>query len=128
MLRFLRWIFGNDAAEVENRRVDKAAKPVHRSSRSRQNRVSDVYFDLMSRMRTAISNRDYHGAAALVHENLGVIPEWVKETRRDYGSFDIRSIPALEQGGDDARPSRRRGRPCSDAQSRRVVARAGAMG
>ena len=99
MLRFLRWIFGNDVAEVENRRVDEAKPVVHPSSRSRQNRVSDVYFDSMSRMRAAISNRDYQGAAALVHENLGVIPEWVKETRRDYGSFDIRSIPALEQGG-----------------------------
>ena len=32
-------------------------------------------------------------------KNLSIIPEWVKETRRDYGSFDIRSIPALEQGG-----------------------------
>ena len=68
MLRFLRWIFGNDVAEVENRRVDEAKPVVHRSSRSRQNRVSDVYFDSMSRMRTAIANRDYQGAAALVHE------------------------------------------------------------
>ena len=68
MLRFLRWIFGNGVAEVEKRRVDEAKPVVHRSSRSRQNRVSDVYFDSMSRMQTAISNRDYRGAAALVHE------------------------------------------------------------
>ena len=26
-------------------------------------------------------------------------PKWVKETRQDYGSFEIPSIPALQQGG-----------------------------
>ena len=53
----------------------------------------------MSRMQAAISGRDYQAAARLVRENLQHIPAWVKETRRDYGSFDIRSIPALQQGG-----------------------------
>ncbi len=53
----------------------------------------------MSRMQAAVSSRDYEGAARLVCENLQYLPEWVKEWRQDCGSFDIRSIPALEQGG-----------------------------
>jgi hypothetical protein len=34
-----------------------------------------------------------------VRENLDNIPDWVNETRREYGSFDIRNIPTLQQGG-----------------------------
>jgi hypothetical protein len=43
--------------------------------------------------------RDFERAARLVRENLRQIPDWVKETRREFGSFDISSIPALQQGG-----------------------------
>jgi len=50
-------------------------------------------------MQAAVSNRDYEGAARLVRENLRYIPDWVKENCIEYGSFDISSIPALEQGG-----------------------------
>ena len=54
---------------------------VHRSSRAHKPCVSDTYFDTMSRMQAAVSNRDYEGAARLVCENLQYIPDWVKETR-----------------------------------------------
>lgn len=88
-----------DAAIPDSQRGNDAEVVVHRSSRSRERRASDAYFDTMSRMQAAVSNRDFDGAALLVRENLQYIPDWVKETCRDYGSFDIRTIPALQQGG-----------------------------
>ena len=99
MLRFIRRLFGKDAARPDSQRGNEAEAVVHRSSRSRERRVSDAYFDTMSRMQAAVSNRDFVGAARLVRENLQYVPDWVKETCRDYGSFDIRTIPALQQGG-----------------------------
>jgi len=50
-------------------------------------------------MQAAVTKRYFEEAAQLVRENLGYIPDWVKETRREFGSFDIRTIPALQQGG-----------------------------
>lgn len=59
-----------------------------------QNR-SDAYFAIMAQMQEAISKRDYERAAGLTRENLRQIPAFVKATRRQSTSFDIRSIPAL---------------------------------
>ena len=99
MFRFIRRLFGNDVTTADSRGDDDTELVVHRSSRAHKPCVSDTYFDTMSRMQAAVSNRNYEGAARLVCENLQYIPDWVKETRRDYGSFDIGSIPALQQGG-----------------------------
>jgi hypothetical protein len=99
MLRFIRRLFGNGAAGDEARRIKAADLVVERAPGPGRRRTSDAYFDTMSRMQAAVSNRDFEGAARLVHENLRYIPNWVRETCSEYGSFDIRSIPALEQGG-----------------------------
>ena len=99
MFRFIRRLLGSDVAAVDDRCRDEAELVIRRSSRSRERRTSEAYFDSMSRMQAAVSSRDYEGAARLVRENLQYLPEWVKEWRQDYGSFDIRSIPALQQGG-----------------------------
>lgn len=61
--------------------------------------MTDAYFKTMNRMREEISKRNYEKAGRLVRENMGYIPGFVRETRREYGSFEIFSIPALEQGG-----------------------------
>jgi hypothetical protein len=53
----------------------------------------------MAQMQEAISKREFDRAARLARENLRQIPNWVKETRREYGRFDIQSIPAIQQGG-----------------------------
>ena len=98
MLRFIRRLLGR-ASAVDDRHRDDAELVIRRSSRSPERRASEAYFDSMSRMQAAVSSRDYEGAARLVCENLQYLPEWVKEWRQDCGSFDIRSIPALEQGG-----------------------------
>ena len=80
--------------------TDQNGEPyVRQALRPSQRHVSDAYFDSMSQMQTAVSQRDFQKAGRLVHENLDYIPGLVKETLSDYGSFDIRSVPALEQGG-----------------------------
>ena len=99
MLGFIKWLLGSDIAGDDDRRDGKEEPVIHPASLSREHRNSDIYFASMSRLQAAVSKRDYEGAARLVRENLKYVPQWVKETRRDYGSFDIRSIPALEQGG-----------------------------
>ena len=64
-----------------------------------QQPASDAYFDTLSQIQAALSNRDYQATVQLVRQNLQQIPEWVKEWRATGHSFDIQSIPALQQGG-----------------------------
>lgn len=99
MLRFIRNLFKNNAATRASRPESTAKPAVDYSSRSRKSRVSDAYFETMFRMQKAVSSQDFEEAARLVRENLQYIPDWVRETRHDYGSFDISSVPALQQGG-----------------------------
>ena len=61
--------------------------------------ASANYFATMGKMQEAIRTRNYERAAELVRDNLKQIPGWVREHCREYGSFDIRSIPAIEKGG-----------------------------
>ena len=73
---------------------------VKQAPRSSQRHVSNAYFDSMLRMQTAVSQRNFEKAGHLVHENLDYIPGFVSDYKRTHSlSFDIRSIPALEQGG-----------------------------
>jgi hypothetical protein len=53
----------------------------------------------MSKMQEAIARGDYDDAACFIRENVGQMPAWVRETHKQYGSFDLRSIPALQDGG-----------------------------
>src|ERR1700726_1453227 len=58
-----------------------------------------LYYDTMSKMQGAISRGDYDTAARFISENLSRIPAWITETLKQYGSFNISSIPALQDGG-----------------------------
>ena len=98
-MRFIRQSFGTDAALPNSQRSNDEKQVLHHSSCSHEYRVSDAYFDTMSRMQAAVSRRDFEEAARLVHENLRYIPGLVKEWCSDYGSFAIGMIPALQQGG-----------------------------
>ena len=64
---------------------------------SRANEISDRYFDTMSRMQTAISNNNFEDAVRLIRLNLQHIPEWVRETCREYGTLEVSTIPALSR-------------------------------
>ena len=99
MLGLIRRLLGTDIGPGHRQRGDNEETLAHRSSVTRPAGASNRYFDSMSQMQAALSKRDYGTAAELVRENLRWIPEWVKETVQDYGSFHIRSIPALQQGG-----------------------------
>ena len=99
MLRLIRRLLGTDIGPDHHHRGGNEETFSHRSPTSRPVGSSDRYFDSMTQMQAAISQRDYESAAGFVHESLRSIPEWVKETVRDYGSLHVRSIPALEQGG-----------------------------
>jgi hypothetical protein len=53
----------------------------------------------MARFQAAIAAREYQQASQLARQNLSQVPSFVSSTKRQFGSFDIRSIPALEVGG-----------------------------
>ena len=99
MLSFIKRLFGTRPARHEGLRSGPVDLVVEHTVRSDKPRVSDAYFDTMARMQDAVSERNFEDAARLVRENLKYISDWVKETRRDYGSFDISTIPGLQQGG-----------------------------
>ena len=54
---------------------------------------------MLAKVQEAISKRDYERAAGLVRENIRQVSAFVRSTQQEYGSFDISSIPAFEQGG-----------------------------
>lgn len=81
------------------RRPSTLAPDGFKKIESRDRQAADLYYQTMTEMRKAISVRDYSKAARLVRENLGQIPNWIRGTKREFGTFDIPSIPALEQGG-----------------------------
>ena len=80
-------------------RSDEKEPLAHRSLVSSPVGAQRRYFDSMGQMQDALSKRDYGTVAKFIHENLRCLPAWVKETVHDRGSFDISSIPALQQGG-----------------------------
>ena len=62
-------------------------------------RAVDRYYSTMAQLQSAISKRNYEVAVKHVRANLKEIPSWLEAEKREFGSFDIRSIPALESGG-----------------------------
>ena len=99
MSDLIKRLFGNSSSKKPVREDSTDDLIVERELWSDKNSVSDVYFRTMEKMQEAISKRDYEKAGRLVRENLEYIPKFVKETCAEYGSFDISSIPALQQGG-----------------------------
>lgn len=73
--------------------------PASASDLPAEGAIDDPYFDTMALLQEAVKKRDYTAAATLVRENLRHLPALIQEWSGDYGSFDIRSIPGLEQGG-----------------------------
>ncbi len=99
MSDLIKRLFGNSHSEKSVR--EKSADDLigEQEMWSDKNSASDIYFRTVEKMQEAISKRDYKKAGRLVRKNLEYIPGFVKETRAEYGSFDISSIPVLQQGG-----------------------------
>ncbi len=99
MMRFIKRLFNAETLERDPSPAESVGPLDEPLTSQFGDAVSDQYFDSMIKMRTAIAKNEYGEAAELVRENLGYIPGWVNETRRHYGSLDVSSIPALQQGG-----------------------------
>lgn len=99
MLRFLKRLLGMDeslaphAPDLPNRSIINSRKP------SETGDSSGKYFETMGKLQEAISKRNYEKAARFTRENIRQISAFVRNTKQEYGTFDISSIPALEQGG-----------------------------
>ena len=96
MGRFLRRLFGrNDGAEnTHSGDQNRSGRGIRDTGGN-----SDTYFELLGQLQAAMSERKYEVAARLTRKSLRVLPSFVQETRLEFGSFDIPSIPALQQGG-----------------------------
>jgi len=97
MGRFLKRLLGMDeASELPQ------ARPSQDGPRSRGRDAtgsSRGYFELLGQLQSALSQRNYGRAAQLARESLRELPALVRETKSEYGAFDIASIPALQHGG-----------------------------
>ena len=79
--------------DVPNRPTINARKPIETGD------SSNKYFETMGKLQEAISKQNYEKAARFTRENIDQISAFVRNTKQEYGTFDISSIPALEQGG-----------------------------
>ena len=99
MSDLIKRLFGNKPSEKLVRESNTDDLIVKQELLSDKNSVSDVYFRTMEKMQVTISERNYEKGGRLIRENLEYVPGFVKETCAEYESFDISSIPVLQQGG-----------------------------
>ena len=97
MLRFIKRLLGQDFGSSRSGSANELT--VQSLSRQRGRRATDAYFENMARIQGAIATQAFDEAAKQVRESFRYIPDWVRENVYEYGSFDISTIPALQQGG-----------------------------
>ena len=93
-----RWLLGGESRHDDPMSARTRSLPEQRD-RSQRKGISDAYFEAMAKVQGAIAQHDYERASKMVRKSMELIPGWVHEQVRDYGAFQIGSIPALEQGG-----------------------------
>lgn len=97
MGRFLRRLLGREEGfDTEPARSFQGGA---RSKASDATDDSRGYFELLGKLQSALSGHDYRLAARLTRESLQQLPALVRQTKGEYGAFDIQSIPALQHGG-----------------------------
>jgi len=97
MLRFIKRLLGQDFGSSRSGSANELT--VQSPSRQRGRRAADAYFENMARIQGAIATQAFDEAAKQVRESFRYIPDWVRENVYEYGSFEISTIPALQQGG-----------------------------
>lgn len=96
MIKLIKWLLGiNDKPSESSYHVKKVTTRYNDDSKG----SSDKYFDNLGMLQEALSKRDYGKASDLTVESLKYITPFVQSEKRQYGSFNIRSIPSLESGG-----------------------------
>ena len=68
---------------------------MHFSDKSNVNR----YFQLHERIEEAMRCSDYSDAAQCAIESVRLIPDLVRDTKKEYGTFDIVESVAVQAGG-----------------------------
>ena len=99
MFSFIKRWLAQDSKKQLMRANAATSAPIVQSGQSRQQRVTDAYYEAMAQVQGAIAHHDFEQAAKMVRKSMDLIPGWVREQVRDYGPFQIGSIPALQQGG-----------------------------
>jgi DnaJ domain len=100
LIGFIKRLFGVAVRPKESHRsIHQEVLLPDRQFRSDKPRTSDFYFETMAQMQQAISKHEYGRAAQLAREDGQYIAGFVRKCREEFGSFNISSIPALEQGG-----------------------------
>src|SRR5688500_8660014 len=110
MFSFLRRFFGSASPRSFEPRSKPIVKPppppptvsvaaVPTLSTDHRARSADEYFPTMARMQAAIAARQYQESSQPAQQSRRQVPSFVRATKRQFGSLDIRSIPAWEVGG-----------------------------
>lgn len=99
MLAFLKRLLGLETPSAQRLSNSSAESRTPAQALFTSQGSSGEYFTTLGKLQQAISSRDYQRAASLARENMRQIPALVKTTEREYGSFDIPSIPVFQQGG-----------------------------
>lgn len=55
-----------------------------------------LYFELLNKMREDISAKNYNSMLANGQLSLGLVESLIKDSKISYGSFDIKTIPAID--------------------------------
>ena len=99
MLHLLKRLFGNrDDDAKSSSAFDHVSMPASHEI-FHDYRATDSFYFKSRGMQYAISKRDFERAGVLARESLQYVAGFVRESRSANGTFDIRSLPPLEQGG-----------------------------
>jgi hypothetical protein len=60
--------------------------------------ASESYLSTLSQFQDSMTKGDFNQAAKFVRQNLTYLPDWMKETKRSFGSFVMQNIPTFHQG------------------------------
>ena len=99
MLKFLKRLLGLETPSVRGYCEPGVEACTLAPTPSANERAFKTYFTTLGQLQEAVTKREYERAAGLARENMRQVSGFVQSTEREYGSFDISSIPALEQGG-----------------------------
>jgi len=60
-------------------------------------KLNDLYFDIMEQLTAAEKKGDINNLLMHCQGSLGLLESLIKYTKMEYGSFDIKTIPALDK-------------------------------
>lgn len=100
---FFRMLFGLTPSPTTSassfNKADHEPTPIAETAPRASARTTSAYFDSMVSMQKAIRANDFSTATRHAVEGIRLLPAFVAETKQDFGQFDIRSIPCIDEGG-----------------------------